>query len=220
MIDGNRKKKDYEIKSLDGQVIAKCYKDSLLDNDSYQIDVFKNKVDLFLVLCYVIVLDLAKSSWTTRDGILFSDSNSRIEKKHLVKTELEETQKRKSKNSESISKHSIINSVLSIIQAGLLFALAPSFSVSILLYGFGIASLVTAFLGVTFFKLNQSTQVALLMGAFGLFSLVTGASMLTNDYISLTLESTILVVGFMVVGFGLLVNFWSSMGFFDSYSKK
>lgn len=73
MMVGNRKNKNYKIQSPSGQVLAKCGKDSSFDNDSYRIDVFVSGIDLFLVLCYVIVLDLAKTVWMTRETTVGSN---------------------------------------------------------------------------------------------------------------------------------------------------
>jgi uncharacterized protein YxjI len=60
-VEGDRKKHNYNIVSVDRnkQTIARC---SSLDKDSYKLEIMVSKVDSFLVLCYVIVLDLAKTS--------------------------------------------------------------------------------------------------------------------------------------------------------------
>lgn len=233
---GERKKKDYEIQSSSGQVLAKCFRDSSLAEDSYKVDIFGGGIDLFLVLSYIVVLDLAKTGWATREGLLFSKTKK--EKEHLVKTQLVEAQAKKAQASGTISKYAIRNAVLSVMQAGLFFTLATLFLesssgtnsfmgfpfsldfVSLILYGLGVAILVTAFLGVSFVKLNQFNQVAMLMGAFGVFSLFIGSVMLSGGFVSLASESTILVVGMMIVGFGILANLWLLMGLFDDFIKK
>ncbi len=71
---GNQKKKDYKIQSPQGQVLAKCYRDSSLNKNFYRIDIFAYDVDVFLILCYVIVLDLAKSRMILRSASLFGNS--------------------------------------------------------------------------------------------------------------------------------------------------
>ena len=59
-VDGDRKKHTYEVITPDRykQTIARC---SSIDKDSYQLEVMISNLDLFLVLCYVIVLDLVKT---------------------------------------------------------------------------------------------------------------------------------------------------------------
>lgn len=60
IIEGDRKKHDYEVVTPDRgrQTIARC---SSLDKDSYRLEIMVSNIDSFLVLCYVIVLDLAKT---------------------------------------------------------------------------------------------------------------------------------------------------------------
>ena len=65
------KKKDYEIVSKEKHGIARVYRDSSLDKDSYKVSIFGSYIDLFLILCYVVVLDLAKGGWTTRSGLIY-----------------------------------------------------------------------------------------------------------------------------------------------------
>lgn len=221
---GDRKKKDYEINSPNGQVLARCYKDSSLDTDSYRIDVLSSSVDLFLILCYVVVLDLAKTAWITRPTPLFG--NTQTEKEHLVKTRLAEEKKRKAQASES-SKNANVNAILSFVQASLLFILATFFikpifydDFIILFIAFGIAILVTAFIGVSFVKLNQFNKVAILAWLFGFFSLPFGGFLLSGDFMVLTSESTFLIYGLMIVGFGMMVNIWALIGLFDDLIKK
>jgi hypothetical protein len=67
-IVGNRKKKNYKIESSRDEVLVKCYRDSSLDSNSYRVDTFVGWDRLFLVLCYVLVLDLAKTVFVTRSG--------------------------------------------------------------------------------------------------------------------------------------------------------
>lgn len=236
-IVGDRKKKEYEIQSSGGQAIARCSRDSSLGKNSYRVDVFGGgDIDMFLILCYVVVLDLAKAGWTTREG-LFINTGKEVKKEHLVKTQEAQASLAKTQDSQSLSKYAKINAVLSVVQAGLVFALATSFLginseslpfslffgndvVSYFLFAFGVALLVTAFVGVTFVKLNQFNQVAMLMGAFGVFSLFIGSVMLSGGFVSLPSGSTMLVVGMMVVGFGILANLWLLIGLFDSFIKK
>ena len=61
--EGDRKKNNYEIVAPDGgkQCIARC---SSLDKDSYRVELMISSIDSFLVLSYVIVLDLAKTVYT------------------------------------------------------------------------------------------------------------------------------------------------------------
>ena len=47
---GDRKRKDYEIQTPDGSVLARCSRDSSLDRDAYKLDIVGGGVDLFLVL--------------------------------------------------------------------------------------------------------------------------------------------------------------------------
>jgi hypothetical protein len=68
--EGNWKKKDYKIKSQGKNVIARVYRDSSLNEDAYKIDILGLDVDLYLVLCYILVLDLAKTAWSTRSGVI------------------------------------------------------------------------------------------------------------------------------------------------------
>jgi len=59
VIEGDRKKHNYEVVTPDRsrKTIARC---SILDKDSYRLEIMVSNIDFFLVLCYVIVLDLAK----------------------------------------------------------------------------------------------------------------------------------------------------------------
>jgi uncharacterized protein YxjI len=68
---GKWKKKDYEIMTKEKHGIARVYQDSSLDKDSYKVSIFGSDLDLFLILCYVVVLDLAKTSWATREGLAY-----------------------------------------------------------------------------------------------------------------------------------------------------
>ncbi|MCW4031236.1 MAG: hypothetical protein NWE80_02615, partial [Candidatus Bathyarchaeota archaeon] len=161
---GDREKKDYEIQTPDGEFLTRCFRDSSLDKDSYRVErrSVGGGVDLFLLLCYIVVLDLAKTGWTTRTG--FTDA--KIEKEHLAKRRLAEIQAAETRAAKSFPGYAYRNTVLSIVQAGLLFALATlflaidpsdnsffssligSFAIfrSVILFAFGIAILVTAFI--------------------------------------------------------------------------
>jgi hypothetical protein len=122
MMVGDRKKKDYEIQTPGGQVIASCFRGSSFDKDSYKVDVLGGGVDLFLVLCYVVVLDLAKTAWTTRDGY------ANEEKEHLAKTQAAQTQVEKNQAYKPASKYAKRNAVLSVVQTAILFSLATTLS--------------------------------------------------------------------------------------------
>jgi uncharacterized protein YxjI len=58
-IKGDRKKHDYEILTADRyeQAIARCF---IISENSYGIDILLSNLDPFLVLSYIVVLDLAK----------------------------------------------------------------------------------------------------------------------------------------------------------------
>lgn len=59
-VEGDRKKHNYEVvtSDRDKQMIARCFS---LENESYGLEILVSSVDSFLVLCYAIVLDLAKT---------------------------------------------------------------------------------------------------------------------------------------------------------------
>ena len=59
-VEGDRKKHNYVVVTPERnkQEIARC---SNLDNDSYKLEIMVSNVDSFIILCYVIVLDLAKT---------------------------------------------------------------------------------------------------------------------------------------------------------------
>jgi uncharacterized protein YxjI len=59
-VEGDRKKHNYEVVTSDRnkQLVARCFS---LENESYGFEILVSNVDSFLVLCYVIVLDLAKT---------------------------------------------------------------------------------------------------------------------------------------------------------------
>ena len=61
VIEGDRKKHNYEIVTSDRskQSIARC---TSLNEDSYRVELMVSSIDPFLVLSYVIVLDLAKTA--------------------------------------------------------------------------------------------------------------------------------------------------------------
>lgn len=61
VIEGDRKKHNYEIVTSDRskQSIARC---TSLNEDSYRVELMVSSIDPFLVLNYVIVLDLAKTA--------------------------------------------------------------------------------------------------------------------------------------------------------------
>jgi uncharacterized protein YxjI len=73
-VKGNRRKKDYKIIRNRGETIARCYRSEKIGKKSYYADIKRSEIDLFLVLGYIIVLDLAKTGWTTRSGGLNSVS--------------------------------------------------------------------------------------------------------------------------------------------------
>ncbi len=70
--EGDRKKHNYEIVAPDKgkQCFARC---TSLDEGSYRIEIMVSNIDPFLVLSYVIVLDLAKTAFVTegRKGVFF-----------------------------------------------------------------------------------------------------------------------------------------------------
>ena len=240
---GDRKKKEYKIQTPDGDVLAKCFRDASLGNDSYRVDVFGggvasykydvlgiSNVDLFLVLCYIVVLDLAKTAWMTRDGFV----DAKMEKEHLVKTRLVETQVAETKVSKKFSGFAFRNLFLAIVQAFLVFTLAtlfldtdsnPSSFFSLLfgssqifarviLYAFGVAILVTAFIGVAWVKNDQSHKAAMVMGGFGVFSLFISGMMFQGVFGFLVFESMILTGAMFIVGVGIIVNVWFLIGLF------
>jgi hypothetical protein len=63
--EGDRKKNNYEIVTPDKgkQCIARC---TSLNEDSYRVELMISNIDSFLVLSYVIVLDLAKTAAVIR----------------------------------------------------------------------------------------------------------------------------------------------------------
>jgi uncharacterized protein YxjI len=54
---GDRKKHGYEVLTADKQVIARCY---AIGENSYGVDILRSDFDYFLILNYIVVLDLAK----------------------------------------------------------------------------------------------------------------------------------------------------------------
>jgi uncharacterized protein YxjI len=66
---GDRKKHDYEILTADRceQAIARC---SSISENSYWVDILLSNLDPFLVLSYIVVLDLAKSGIEVSKGPL------------------------------------------------------------------------------------------------------------------------------------------------------
>ena len=232
---GDRKKKDYEIQTPDGEFLARCFRDFSLDKYSYRLErrIVGGGVDLFLLLCYIVVLDLAKTGWATREGLFFSQKE---EKDHLLKTQAAKTPRVKTQASEPISVYAIRNACLSVAQAAIVFTLATMFLetnssfpmiflfgpqfLSIILYVFGVAILVTALIGLTLIKLNRVNPVAMLMGFFAALSFFIGFIMFQGGFGLLTFELTILVVAMLIVGFGILVNLWLMIGLFDDFVKK
>lgn len=219
---GDRKKKDYEIQNPDGDFLARSFRDSSLDNDSYKVErrTLGGGVDLFLLLCYIVVLDLAKTGWATRQGF----TNSKMEKEHLAKKRLAEAETAENKASKSFPGCAFRNTVLSVAQAGLLFTLAVMLGQqnfgSVILYAFGIAILVTAFIVVSQAKKGQFNKFAMIMGSLGVISLFLSSVILQGAFGPLTFESTILSVAIFVAGFGILVNTWLLFGLFGDFGKK
>jgi len=216
---GDRKKKNYEINSQRGEVLANCFVDSSLEDDSFRVDIFKSVVDLFLVLSYIIVLDLAKTAWTTRTGGFIGGSNSRDKKEHLEKTRVVEEQKRKTKASQKSPIYAIIIAVMSIIQAILFFSLAGTAFISIILYPLPIGYLVIGLLGVTFLKINEHIQIAFGMGGLAVISLFLGGIMLDGAFGQIPSELTIIVYAIMIGAFVILINLWAVIGLFDGFMK-
>ena len=101
----------------------------------------------------------------------------------------------------------------------MIFLFGPEF-LSLILYVFGVAILVTAFMGVTRVKLNQVNAVAMLMGAFGVFSFFIGSIIFQGGFGLLSFELAILVVAMLIVGFGILANLWLLIRLFDNFGKK
>jgi uncharacterized protein YxjI len=58
-IEGNRKKHNFEVLTADRykQVIARCFS---ISESSYEVEILLSDLSPFLVLCYVIVLNLAE----------------------------------------------------------------------------------------------------------------------------------------------------------------
>lgn len=73
-VKGNRRKKDYKILTKRDETIARCYRSEKIGKESYYADIKRSEIDFFLVLGYIIVLDLAKTGLTTRSGGLNSVS--------------------------------------------------------------------------------------------------------------------------------------------------
>jgi hypothetical protein len=213
---GDRKKKDYEIQTPAGEFLARCFRDSSLDNYSYMVEkrISGGDVDLFLLLCYIVVLDLAESVWATREGFTVGEK----EKAHLAKARLAENKVAETKASKSFPGYAFRNIVLGMVQAGLLFALGNFRSV--FFYAFGIAILATAFIGATRVKTGQYNTFAILMGCFGVISLAFSTFTLQGALGPLTFESTILSVAILIVGFGILANAWLLLGLFGDFGKK
>ena len=67
-VKGNRKKKDYKILTKRNESITRCYRSEKIGKESYYADIKRSEIDLFLVLSYIIILDLAKTGWTTISG--------------------------------------------------------------------------------------------------------------------------------------------------------
>ncbi len=61
VVEGDRKKKNYEIVTPDKgkQIVARS---TSLDEDSYRVELMTSGIDTFLVLCYAVVLDIAKTA--------------------------------------------------------------------------------------------------------------------------------------------------------------
>jgi len=233
---GDRKRKDYEIQTPDGEFLARCFRDSSLDKDSYKVErkISGGAVDLFLLLCYIVVLDLAKLGWTTRTGY------AEEEKEHLAKRRLVEIQAAETRASKSFPGYVYRNTVLSIVQAGLLFTLATMFLTtdsstnsflssligslqilrSVVLYAFGIAILVTAFIIVAQAKKGQFQKFAMIMGGLGVISLPISIVIFQGGFGSLTFEMVGLTVATFIVGFGILANTWLLIGLFGDFGKK
>jgi hypothetical protein len=62
---GDRKKHNYEVLTADRymQTIARC---SNIDDKSYGAEILLSNLDPFLVLCYIVVLDLAKTVYVVK----------------------------------------------------------------------------------------------------------------------------------------------------------
>ena len=222
---GDRNKKEYDIQTSNGQVLARCFRDSSLDEASYRVDVLGGGVDLFLLLGYVLVLDLAKNVWTTRGGLTARTSKKEDQKEHLVKTQLGQTRVDKTQGYEPASNYAKRNLVLSVVQTALLFSLATALlqsgsQFSYIFYAFGFVVLVTAILGVTQIKMKDFNEITVLMGVYAVLSLFTGSVSLMSGVVSLRSESSIIVFGMMIVGFGILANLWSMIGLFDDLVTK
>ncbi len=67
LVEGDRKKLNYEIVTPDRgkQCIARC---TGMDEDSYLVELMISNIDSFLVLSYVIVLDLVKTAAVVARG--------------------------------------------------------------------------------------------------------------------------------------------------------
>ena len=62
-VKGNRKKKEFKILTKGNETVARCYRSEKIGKKSYYVDTNRSEIDLFLVLSYIIVLDLAKTAW-------------------------------------------------------------------------------------------------------------------------------------------------------------
>jgi uncharacterized protein YxjI len=66
-VEGDRKKHNYELITAEknNRKIARC---SSLDKDSYKLEILASNIDPFLVLCYIIVLDIVKTVARIKPG--------------------------------------------------------------------------------------------------------------------------------------------------------
>jgi len=215
---GDREQKDYEIKSSSGQVLARCFRDSSLAEGCYRVDVLGGGVDLFLLLSYVLVLDLAKWGWTTTGSFLGKYlGRKEAEKEHLLKARAAQAQVENIQSIETAYKNAKRILALTVVYAALLFivattALLTGSSGSSFFYGIGVVGLVIAILGVTNVKTKKFNTITILMGVYSVFSFFISYSASTI--------SVIFAILLFIVNFIILVNVQISMGVWDSFIKK
>lgn len=233
VVVGDRKNKEYEIHTPDGQVLVRCFRqvidklfgNSTLDMGSYRVDILDDSFDLFLLLGYILVLEFAKVGWSTRGSFLGRYLGKKeVEKEHLLKTREAQIQIDNAQSYERALKYAKRSLFLSIVLASIYFSINTVFLLSgsgsgAFFYGAGIVGLIFAFLGVKNVETKKFNTITILMGIFAMFSAFLLSPAITTMP-NLSEEGLFFAILSFIVSLILLFNVQLSMGFWDDFIKK
>ena len=227
VVVGERKKKDYEIRTPDGQVLVRCYREVLdrffggsqLDMDSYRFDVLGGGVDLFLLLGYVLVLEFAKLGWTTRGSFLGRFiGKPEVDKEHLLKTRTAQAKLDNIQSYETAHKNAKRTLALTLVQSATFLAVDLSWG-GLFLSFIGVFGLAFAFLRITNIKTKEFNMIMILNGIYAVVCIPLSLFSAAIVFEEGPIFALIFAVLAIVASFAVLISIQISMGLYDFIKK-